>query len=162
MNRSVSPVARWAVVTTFLLSLIGLGLSIYLTIGHFRGAQFLACSDSGVVNCAVVTTSAQSYFLGIPVAVLGLINFVVMVILNSPWAWRAKNYWVHVARFVLVLGGMAFVLWLVSAELLIINHICLYCTGVHIVTFALFIVLVNVSPTQLGWTRSASQESSTL
>ncbi|MHB1209614.1 MAG: vitamin K epoxide reductase family protein [Acidimicrobiales bacterium] len=162
MTRSVLPVARWAVVTTFLLSLIGLGLSIYLTIGHFRGAQFLACSDSGVVNCAVVTTSAQSYFLGIPVAVLGLINFVVMVILNSPWAWRAKNYWIHVARFVLVLCGMAFVLWLVSAEILIIDHICLYCTGVHIVTFALLIVLVNVSPTQLGWTRSASQESSTL
>lgn len=162
MTRSVQPVARWAVVVTFLLSLLGLGLSIYLTIGHFRGAQFLACSDSGVVNCAVVTTSAQSYFLGIPVAVLGLANFVIMVILNSPWGWRAKNYWVHVARFVLVMGGMAFVLWLVSAELLIIDHICLYCTGVHIVTFALFIVLVNVVPTQLGWTRSASRERASL
>lgn len=162
MTRSVQPVARWAVVTTFLLSLLGLGLSIYLTIGHFRGAQFLACSDSGVVNCAVVTTSAQSYFLGIPVAVLGLANFVIMACLNSPWGWRAKNYWVHFARFVLVMGAMAFVLWLVSAELLIINHICLYCTGVHIVTFALFIVLVNVGPTQLGWTRSASQEGASL
>ena len=162
MTRSVQPVARWAVVVTFLLSLLGLGLSIYLTIGHFRGAQFLACSDSGVVNCAVVTTSAQSYFLGIPVAVLGLVNFVIMVIMNSPWGWRAKNYWVHVARFVLVMVGMAFVLWLVSAELLIINHICLYCTGVHIVTFALFIVLVNVSPAQLGWVKSASSERSSL
>jgi len=162
MARSAQPVGRWAVVATFLLSLLGLGLSIYLTIGHFRGAQFLACSDSGVVNCAVVTTSAQSYFLGIPVAVLGLANFVIMVVLNSPWGWRAKNYWVHAARFVLVMGGMAFVLWLVSAELLIIDHICLYCTGVHIVTFALFIVLVNVGPAQLGWTRSASRERASL
>jgi uncharacterized membrane protein len=162
MARSAEPVARWAVIATFLLSLLGLGLSVYLTIGHFRGAQFLACSDSGVVNCAVVTTSAQSYFLGLPVAVLGLANFIIMVVLNSPWGWRAKNYWVHVARFVLVMVGMAFVLWLVSAELLIINHICLYCTGVHIVTFALFIVLVNVGPTQLGWTRSTSRERSPL
>ncbi len=162
MARSAQPVARWAVIATFLLSLLGLGLSIYLTIGHFRGAQFLACSDSGVVNCAVVTTSAQSYFLGIPVAVLGLANFIIMVVLNSPWGWRAKNYWVHVARFMLVMVGMAFVLWLVSAELLIINHICLYCTGVHIVTFALFVVLVNVGPTQLGWTKSASRERSSL
>ncbi len=53
---------------------------------------------------------------------------------------------------------MAFVLWLVYAELLIINHICLYCTGVHIVTFALMVVLAMVSPTQLGWTGSVSQE----
>ena len=152
------PVARWTPITTFLLSLLGLGLSIYLTIGHFRGAQFLACSDSGVVNCTAVTTSAQSYFLGVPVAVLGLVNFIVLVGLNSPWGWRTKNYWVHLVRFVLVMGGMGFVLWLVSAEILIIDHICLYCTGVHVVTFALFIVMVNVGPAQLGWTRSTTQE----
>jgi uncharacterized membrane protein len=51
---------------------------------------------------------------------------------------------------------MCFVLWLVSAELLIINNICLYCTGVHIVTFALFVVIMRVGPTQLGWTRSVT------
>ena len=52
---------------------------------------------------------------------------------------------------------MAFVLWLVSAELLILNSICIYCTGVHIVTFAIFVVLARVVPTQLGWVRSATQ-----
>jgi uncharacterized membrane protein len=50
--------------------------------------------------------------------------------------------------------AMCFVLWLVSAELLIIKNICLYCTGVHLVTFALFLVLTHVGPTQLGWIRS--------
>jgi uncharacterized membrane protein len=49
---------------------------------------------------------------------------------------------------------MCFVLWLISAELLIIDNICLYCTGVHIVTFALLVVLSRVSPAQLGWNRS--------
>jgi uncharacterized membrane protein len=48
-------------------------------------------------------------------------------------------------------------LWLVYAELIILNHICEYCTGVHVVTFALLIVLTMVSPTQLGWTRSSSK-----
>jgi uncharacterized membrane protein len=36
---------------------------------------------------------------------------------------------------------MGFVLWLVAAELLIIDHICLWCTGVHVVTFALLLVV---------------------
>jgi uncharacterized membrane protein len=90
------------------------------------------------------------------VALLGLGNFIVMTGLNSPWGWRAKSYWLHVARFVLAIGGMIFVLWLVSAELLIINNFCYYCTGVHIVTFALLVVLSRVSPTQLGWSRSVS------
>jgi uncharacterized membrane protein len=157
MNRTVAPVPRWAVYTTFLLSLLGLAISIYLTNAHFNGAQDLFCSDSGLINCAKVTTSAQSYFLGIPVAVLGLITYVVLSVLNSPWGWRLKNYWVHVARFVIVLGSMAFVLWLVAAELLIIKNICLYCTGVHVVTFLLLIVMTLVAPTQLGSASSRSQ-----
>ena len=156
MSRTAQPVARWAVTTTFLLSLIGLGISIYMTITHFR-PMLLVCSSTGTIDCAAVTTSAQSYFLGIPVAILGLGNFVVMSALNSPWGWRARYYWIHVARFVLAIAGMAFVLWLLSAELLIIDHICLWCTGVHVVTFALLIVLSRVCPAQLGWSRSGTQ-----
>jgi uncharacterized membrane protein len=153
VSRSLQSVPRWAVYTTFLLSLIGLGLSIYLTVTHFD-KQLLACSGTGFVDCAKVTTSAQSRFLGVPVAFLGLANYVVMTALNSPWGWRAKSYWLHVVRFVLAIGAMCFVLWLISAELLIIDNICLYCTGVHIVTFGLLVVLSRVCPTQLGWNRS--------
>jgi uncharacterized membrane protein len=154
VSREVVRVPRWAVITTFALSLVGLGLSMYLTIAHYEGKQILACSTTGTLNCGLVTTSAQSHFLGLPVADLGLATYIVMVILNSPWGWRLKSYWVHVARFILAIGAMVFVLWLVYAELIIINHICEYCTGVHIVTFALLIVLTRVSPVQLGWTNS--------
>ena len=156
MSREALSVPAWAVAVTWLLSAIGLGLSGYLTFTHYAGTEYLACSSTGVVDCARVTTSAQSYFLGIPVAVLGLVTYAVLVVLNSPWAWRARAYWLHVARFVIVAGSMAFVLWLVAAELLIISHICLWCTGVHLVTFVLLIVLSQVSPRQLGWIRSAA------
>jgi len=156
VSRTAQPVARWAVATTFLLSLLGLGISIYLTITHFR-PLLLVCSSTGTIDCAAVTTSAQSYFLGIPVAILGLANFAVLVALNSPWAWRARFYWLHVTRFVLAIMGMVFVLWLLAAELLIIDHICLWCTGVHVVTFALLIVLTSVCPQQLGWSRSGTK-----
>jgi uncharacterized membrane protein len=148
-------VPRWAMLASLVLSLIGLGLSIYLTITHFQ-PQLLVCSGNGVINCAKVTTSAQSEILGIPVAILGLANYTVMTGLNTPWAWRAKARWVHLARFALIIISMCFVLWLVYAELEIIGSICLYCTGVHVTTFALLIVLMTVCPTQLGWTRSRS------
>ena len=157
MIRELVPAPRWAVITTFALSLVGLGLSIYLTIAHYGGKQILACSTTGTLNCGLVTTSRQSHFLGMPVADLGLANYVVMVTLNSPWGWRLRSYWVHVARFVLAIGSMIFVLWLVYAELILINHICEYCTGVHVVTFALLIVLTRISPVQLGWTPSRAQ-----
>jgi uncharacterized membrane protein len=146
-------VPRWAQITTLLLSLLGLGLSIYLTITHFD-KQLLVCSSTGAIDCAKVTTSAQSRFLGIPVAFLGLANYVVMTGLNSPWAWRARARWIHVARFVLAIVSMCFALWLIYAEIEIIGSICLYCTAVHITTFALLIVLTVVCPAQLGWTKS--------
>jgi uncharacterized membrane protein len=59
-----------------------------------------------------------------------------------------------VARFVLAIAAMCFVLWLIFAEVIIIGSICEYCTGVHLVTFALLVVLTRVSPAQLGWGRS--------
>jgi uncharacterized membrane protein len=154
--RTLGRVPAWAIATTFALSLLGLALSTYLTITHFQPAA-LFCTDNGVFNCAKVTTSGESRFLGIPVAFLGLGTYVVMTVLNSPWMWRAKNYWIHVARFALAIVSMCFVLWLLTAELVIINNLCLYCTGVHIVTFALLIVLTRVSPAQLGWTRSSTE-----
>lgn len=146
-------VPRWAEVATLALSLIGLALSVYLTITHFE-PQALLCTDTGVINCAKVTSSAQSTVFGVPVAILGLANYTVMTAFNTPWAWRSPWRWLHVSRFVLATISMLFVLWLIFAEVIIIGNICLYCTGVHVTTFALLIVLTMVSPTQLGWASS--------
>jgi uncharacterized membrane protein len=133
------------------LSLAGLGLSTYLTIAHFAGSQILVCANNGAINCLKVTTSPQSYVFGIPVAILGLGYWVVMTALNSPWAWRAADRRIHLARLVLSVVGIGFVLYLVSAELLIIKAICLYCTGVHIVTFAQLLLVMSTVPAMLGW-----------
>jgi uncharacterized membrane protein len=145
------PVARWAVVTTFLLSLTGLGLSTYMTIAHFTMPTILACSGTGELSCTTVTTSPESYALGIPVVILGLGYFTVMSILNSPRMWRRPERWLAISRPTLSVVGVLFVLWLVAAEILIIGHVCLWCTGVHVVTLALLIVLTRVTPVQLGW-----------
>lgn len=142
--------APWKPAAALVLSVAGLGISIYLTISHFAHVP-LACSDSGLVNCEKVTTSAQSYVLGIPVAVLGLAFFAAMCALNVPVAWRVPDKRVHVARLAMSVVGMAFVLYLVAAELLIIRNICLWCTSVHAITFLLFVLMLTTIPAMLGW-----------
>ncbi len=158
MSEPVPRVARWAELVTFTLSLVGLGLSGYLTITHFA-PQALVCTDSGLINCAKVTSSPQSVVFGVPVAILGLANYSLMAALNSPWGWRSGWRFLHVTRFALSVFAMGFVLWLVYAELLVIGNICLYCTAVHVTTFALLVVLTVVAPAQLGWTATPSSES---
>jgi uncharacterized membrane protein len=154
VSESELRVPTWAIATTFLLSLIGLGLSTYLTITHFEPHLLVCPPIAQIIDCQRVTTSAQSNILGVPVAILGLGNYLVMTVLNSPWAWHSKHRWIHEVRFILAIVSMAFVLWLIYAELIIIGSICLYCTSVHVVTFAILVVLTIVSPTQLGWARS--------
>jgi len=78
-----NPVApRWLVIASFVLTLAGLALSIYLTISHYTDQAALFCQQNSVVNCLKVTTSPESEIFGIPVAVLGLVFFVPMTVLN--------------------------------------------------------------------------------
>ena len=132
--------ALWLQLATFVLALAGLGVSIYLTIAHFTESALAGCSESGLVNCTKVTTSAQSYVFGIPVAVLGLAFFVFAAAIMSPWAWRAARREIHLVRIASLVVGIGFVLYLIYAELFIIGSICLYCTGVHAITFVLFVL----------------------
>jgi len=90
-----------------------------------------------------VTTSAESKVFGIfPVSELGLAFYAFMVVVNSPWGWRLKHPAVRWLRLGSVIVGIGFVLYLVYAELIQIGNICLWCTGVHIVTFFLFVLVV--------------------
>jgi uncharacterized membrane protein len=144
-------IARWVLIVSELLALCGLGASIYLTIVHFR-PEALVCNLGGFINCSKVTTSEWSRFLGIPVVFLGLFQYTAMTGLCSPWAWRSARREVHLARLVLASVGMAFVLWLLAAELLLVNNLCEWCSSVHVITFVLFIIVVQTVPRILGWT----------
>src|SRR6266536_4132778 len=133
---------RWLPATTTGLSVAGLGVSAYLTVAHYTSSRVLACAGGGLVNCERVTTSAQSVFLGIPVAVLGLAWFVAMLALSTPQGWRSPRREFALGRLGLAFAGMGFVLYLVYSELFTIRAICLWCTVVHVVAFALFAVVV--------------------
>jgi uncharacterized membrane protein len=132
----------WVAPASFSLAITGTAVSAYLTVAHYTSPDVLACSSNGVIDCERVTTSAQSIVLGIPVAVLGLLWFVAMVGLCSPWAWRSPAAWISIARQAAVWTGMAFVLWLVYAELFMIDAICLWCTAAHVAAFALFVIVM--------------------
>jgi uncharacterized membrane protein len=133
--------ALWLQISTFALALAGLGVSIYLTIAHFTESTLAGCSETkGLVNCTKVTTSAQSYVFGIPVAVLGLAFYLFAVVIMSPWAWRAARREIHLLRIASLVVGIGFVLYLLYAELFLIGSICLYCTSVHVITFVLFVL----------------------
>jgi len=136
------PVPAWVIRSSAILVVIGLAVAAYLTLTHFTTHVRLACSASGTIDCEKVTTSPQAYILGIPVAVLGLAFFVVYAGLCAPAAWRSPEPLVRYARLVWAIGGVCTVVYLIYAELFEIDAICLWCSLVHLVTIALFVVVV--------------------
>jgi uncharacterized membrane protein len=119
-------------------SVAGLGVAGYLTYEHFTSSSTLACSDNSVVNCLKVTTSSYSSVAGVPVAVLGLVFFAVMLVLQLPPMWRRPEPAVRIGRLAWAVVGLGTVLYLLYAELFSIDAICLWCTAVHVLTLVLF------------------------
>jgi uncharacterized membrane protein len=146
---TTEPTLRWQPLATLVLSIAGLGIATYLTITHFDKVA-LVCSDTGSINCAKVTTSPQSEIVGIPVAMLGLVFFIPMIALCLPAAWRSADRRIHLARLLLAVTGVGMIIYLIIAELFIIKAICLWCSGVHLVTFILFVIIVTASPVVLA------------
>ncbi|MBT8226820.1 MAG: vitamin K epoxide reductase family protein [Dactylosporangium sp.] len=138
-------VPRWLPWTSLVLAVGGLGVSIYLTHEHYSAETTLSCPNTGALNCEMVTSSEQSTLFGIPVALLGMAYFVAMMVVVVPPAWRMADPWINrlftLARLAAVGGGICYVLFLVYAELFLIDSICIWCTVVHVLAFALFVVV---------------------
>ena len=115
-------------------AVVGLIVSIYLTLVHYFPAVPLACSESGVINCENVLTSQYALILGIPVAVYGIAFFVAELI--AILFIKNNDYFLALSGI-----GIAFVGYFIYAEYMV-KSICIYCTTVHICTLALLIIAI--------------------
>jgi uncharacterized membrane protein len=136
------PHRRWPGLVGTVASIAGLGVASYLTYEHYTGSSSLVCSDKGIVNCLAVTTSSYAEVAGVPVAVLGLVFFAVMLILQLPAMWNRPDPVIRWARVVWAVVGLGTVVYLLYAELFRIDAICLWCSAVHVLTFVVFVSTV--------------------
>ena len=118
----------------------GLLISAYLTALHYDTHIPLVCQASGIVNCEGVLTSPQSAWLGVPVALYGVLWFLVMGGLVLAGARPAAPSWLTDVSLLWTLIGAASVAYLVYSELGIIGRICIWCTSVHVIVIVLFLM----------------------
>ena len=156
-NGTDPPVATWKAAASLGLCAVGLGLSAYTLWVHYHPSALACPLASGTVNCQAVLTSAQSVVLGIPVPVFGLGFFLGLGMLCLPAAWHSRRPGVHWLRLAVAVVGIGMVVYLIATELFTIKKICLWCTGVHIVTLILFALVVTSTPALL---QSAGSEGS--
>jgi uncharacterized membrane protein len=113
-------------ITLIVLTLLGLVVASYVTYVHYAGIK-PACTAGE--SCTKVQTSRYSELAGVPVALIGLIGYV--VILASLLA--PENETTRFATTALTLGGFAFSVYLTYREVFSIHAICEECVSSAII-----------------------------
>lgn len=135
-RRSPSYAEHWLIP---LLSLIGLGIAIYLAYVEISQAEAI-CGPVG--QCNLVQASPYARFLGIPIAVLGILYYVAIVIL---WACQRVKRLVRpsaLALLGLTLFGTLFSIYLTLLEIFVIRAVCAWCLSSAVITTALLLLVV--------------------
>jgi uncharacterized membrane protein len=112
------------------LSLVGMGIAVYLTIVDFIG-EAPACAAGGH-GCATVAHSSYSHLLGLPVSIYGFVGYAAIFV-SSLIAGDAGR----TAGFALALIGVGFSAYLTYLELFVIDAICQWCVASAITMTAL-------------------------
>ena len=118
-------------VATAVLAAVGAGIAGYLTYVHYRGIAPV-CTTGG---CEKVQNSKYAELAGVPVALLGLLSYIVLFGL----AWL-RGELAAFAAVLISLVGVAFSGYLLWAQLGPIGAICQWCLA-NDVTIAVLAVL---------------------
>jgi uncharacterized membrane protein len=130
----------WPYVTAALLSLVGLGDAIYLTVQDLTG-QNLRCTI--ITGCAEVLGSKYAHIGSIPLASVGagayFVVFSLAILIVFGYSWARPLLQVLIALMFLT------TLWLVYLQAIVIRHFCQYCLLSAAVTTILTVLVIMAS-----------------
>ena len=136
----------WIDLAIPLLSLIGLGASIYLTYVEVTHTRAL-CGPVG--DCNAVQSSPYAKLFGFfPVGLLGAIGYIAILV---AWLWRRLRHdgltnIAGTAMFGMALFGTLFTIYLTYLELFVIHAVCIWClTSAVIITALMLLNLPHIT-----------------
>jgi len=115
------------------LSCFGILISLYLTYFKFTSDPLLC----GIGNCHAVQHSKYGNFLGIPVAILGIVYYLGVVVSITNFSKRVIN--------MVLIWGLLFSTYLTYIEVFVLKEICGWCV-VSFVNIIVIYVIHNFGP----------------
>lgn len=127
-------------------ALLGLGAATASSHEHYKlltdqgHASF--CDVSATVNCTTAYTSQYGSFLGIPVAITGVVFFVVVLALVGIAGRAGSTARENVPGYVFAIStlGLAFALYLAYASYFKLKVFCPLCATTYVAVIAIFII----------------------
>jgi len=115
-----------------ILCLLGIGDAGYLTYVHYSGTKPL-CTFGG--GCETVQTSRWATLDGVPIAILGLIGYIAILL-----SLAIRHELARAAAFGIAVVGFGFSVYLTYRELFTIKAICQWCVGSAVLMTALTVM----------------------
>jgi len=109
-----------------LLTLAGTIVAGYLTYVDLSHVNALC---GGPFDCAAVQASRYASIRGVPVAALGLLAYVAILLLEivRPHADADTASWIELGIFAIAFAGMLYSFYLTYVEIFVIHALCIYC-----------------------------------
>jgi uncharacterized membrane protein len=143
-GKPLPEIKGWLDIAIPVLSLIGLGASIYLTYVEITHTRAL-CGPVG--DCNTVQSSPYAKLFGVlPIGLAGAIGYIAILVI---WFWRhyRTDYLSNIAGQVMcgmALFGTLFSIYLTYLEIFVIHAVCIWCLSSAVIITAL--MLLNLPP----------------
>jgi vitamin-K-epoxide reductase (warfarin-sensitive) len=136
---------RWVLIV---LAVLGITASSLALREHYR-TDASPCSINEKWDCGIVNHSPYAMLYGIPVAVIGIVGYLLLGLL----AFRRA----YTVMLVAALGGLAFALYLAHIESVVLGVWCIYCAiSLGVISLISLLVLGTVVARFMGRSRLAA------
>lgn len=127
-------------------TLIGVGVHIYLTL-HYYDIKFglsagdSMCNINEVLNCDAVTASRFSAFLGVPIALWGVMTNLVLLYFLGVSRFNLVQDPDRTSRYALLLSGVTVLASVVMAVISVtaMSNLCIFCITAYVLSIIGFI-----------------------
>ena len=107
-----------------LIAVGGIAISSVSLYEHFATSTTSFCNFSDTFNCDLVNRSAYSTVLGVPVALVGIVGYILVAALATVYRNQAQT---PVLLLVASAGGLGFALYLAYVEKFVLGVWCILC-----------------------------------
>lgn len=119
---------------TVIVAALGLALSVWLEVVHYRAytapLASTFCSVGEALDCQSVALSRYSMLLGVPMPIWGVAGFLSLLLA----AWQRSRWLLPLAAIAALVSVV-----LVGVSLFAVKSICLLCEGVHVLSVVLLV-----------------------
>ena len=123
MQAAVSDRLGWVITLVAVIGIVLSGVSVY---NHYKKAATEYCDFGDTFNCDAVNKSTYSHIGPVPVAAIGVVGYVFLLLLSRV---RRDNKLVSALLIFSALIGAGFSAWLTYIEARVLLSYCIICLG---------------------------------